>query len=33
MMLGFTKGVQVTLIREAGLFDEGPFIPLPGGST
>lgn len=29
MALGFTKGVQVTVIREAGPFDEGPFIPLP----
>jgi hypothetical protein len=28
MGLGFTKGVQVTVIREAGLFDQGPFIAL-----
>jgi hypothetical protein len=28
MGLGFSKGVQVTVIREAGPFDEGPFIPL-----
>jgi predicted nucleotidyltransferase len=28
MGLGFTKGVQVTVIREEGPFDEGPFIPL-----
>lgn len=33
MGLGFTKGVQVTIIREEGPFDEGPFIPLPGGNT
>ena len=26
MGLDFTKGVQVTVIREAGPFDEGPFI-------
>ena len=32
MGLGFTKGVQVTVIREAGPFDEGPFIPLPRGN-
>ncbi len=32
MGLGFTKGVQLTVIREAGPFDKGPFIPLPGGS-
>jgi Fe2+ transport system protein FeoA len=31
MDLGFTKGVQITLIRKAGPFDQGPFIPLPGG--
>jgi hypothetical protein len=28
MNLGFDKGVQVTVIREAGPFDQGPFIPL-----
>jgi hypothetical protein len=28
MNLGFAKGVQVTVIREAGPFDQGPFIPL-----
>jgi hypothetical protein len=28
MNLGFGKGVQVTVIREAGPFDQGPFIPL-----
>jgi hypothetical protein len=33
MGLGFAKGVQVTVIREAGQFDEGPFIPLRGGNT
>lgn len=27
MGLGFTKGVQVTIIREAGPFDQGPFLP------
>jgi hypothetical protein len=29
MGLGFDKGVQLTVIREAGPFDQGPFIPLP----
>jgi predicted nucleotidyltransferase len=29
MGLGFKEGVQVTVIREAGPFDAGPFIPLP----
>ena len=29
MNLGFAKGVQVTVIRQAGPFDQGPFIPLP----
>ena len=29
MKLGFMKGVQVTVICEAGPFDHGPFIPLP----
>lgn len=28
MNLGFARGVQVTVIREAGPFDHGPFIPL-----
>jgi predicted nucleotidyltransferase len=28
MNLGFAKGVQVTVIREAGPFDQGPFMPL-----
>jgi hypothetical protein len=28
MGLAFAKGVQVSVIREAGPFDEGPFIPL-----
>jgi len=28
MNLGFAKGVQVTVICEAGPFDQGPFIPL-----
>jgi predicted nucleotidyltransferase len=28
MNLGFTKGVQITVICEAGPFDQGPFIPL-----
>lgn len=32
MDLGFTKGVQVTVIREAGPFDQGPFIPLRGAN-
>jgi hypothetical protein len=32
MGLGFTKGVQVTIIREAGPFDQGPFIPLRGSN-
>ena len=31
MNLGFSKGVQVTVIREAGPFDQGPFIPLRKG--
>jgi len=31
MGLAFTKGVQITVIREAGPFDQGPFIPLRGG--
>jgi hypothetical protein len=30
MRLAFEKGVQVTVIRERGPFDQGPFIPLPG---
>ena len=29
--LGFARGVQVTVIREAGPFDQGPFIPLREG--
>jgi predicted nucleotidyltransferase len=33
MNLGFAKGIQVTVIREAGLFDEGPFIPLRKGGN
>jgi hypothetical protein len=33
MNLGFAKGVQVTVIREAGPFDQGPFIPLPMSGT
>ena len=28
MNLGFARGVQITVIREAGPFDHGPFIPL-----
>jgi hypothetical protein len=32
MNLGFAKGVQLTVIREAGPFDQGPFIPLRGGN-
>lgn len=28
MKLGFAKGVQVTVIREEGPFDQGPFVPL-----
>jgi predicted nucleotidyltransferase len=28
MRLGFTNGVQITVICEAGPFDQGPFIPL-----
>jgi hypothetical protein len=32
MGLGFAKGVQVTVIREAGPFDQGPFISLAGSS-
>jgi predicted nucleotidyltransferase len=28
MNLGFAKGVQITVIREAGPFDRGPFIGL-----
>ena len=28
MNLGFAKGVQITVIREAGPFDQGPFLPL-----
>jgi hypothetical protein len=31
MNLGFAKGLQVTVIREAGPFDTGPFIPLGAG--
>jgi len=31
--LGFTKGVQVAVIREAGPFDQGPFIPLRGDNN
>ena len=33
MNLGFAKGVQITLIREAGPFDQGPFIPLRESKT
>jgi hypothetical protein len=33
MGLGFTKGLQVTVIREAGPFDLGPFIPLRGSNN
>lgn len=33
MRLGFTEGLQLTVIREAGPFDQGPFIPLPREST
>ena len=33
MNLGFAKGVQVTVIREGGPFDQGPFIPLPKGGN
>jgi len=33
MGLGFTKGVQVTVIREAGPFDQGPFITLRQGNN
>jgi hypothetical protein len=33
MNLGFAKGVQVTVIREAGPFDQGPFIPLRPATT
>jgi predicted nucleotidyltransferase len=33
MNLGFAKGIQVTVIREAGPFDEGPFIPLRKGGN
>jgi hypothetical protein len=32
MGLGFARGVQITVIREAGPFDQGPFIPLRGKS-
>lgn len=31
--LGFTKGVQVAVIREAGPFDQGPFILLRKGNS
>lgn len=31
MNLGFAKGVQVIVIREAGPLDQGPFIPLREG--
>lgn len=30
MALGFEKGVQITVIKERGKFDRGPFIELPG---
>jgi hypothetical protein len=33
LRLGFLKGVQITVIREGGPFDQGPFIPLPGGPS
>jgi len=33
MNLGFAKGVQVSVIREAGPFDQGPFIPLRKGGN
>jgi len=33
MNLGFAKGVQVTVICEAGPFDQGPFIPLRKGGN
>jgi predicted nucleotidyltransferase len=32
MGLGFARGVQITVIREAGPFDQGPFIPLRGNN-
>jgi predicted nucleotidyltransferase len=33
MNLGFTKGVQVTVICEEGPFDQGPFVPLRRGNN
>lgn len=33
MCLGFTNGVQVSVICKAGPFDQGPFIPLRGGGN
>jgi hypothetical protein len=33
MELGFTQGVDLAVIREAGSFDEGPFIPLRAANS
>ena len=33
MNLGFAKGVQIMVIREAGPFDQGPFIPFRTSGT